>query len=115
MSGGAAPRRKGVSYERDVRDYLRRVGFTCDRTYGAGRPDDRGDLVLDGVPVLAECKNVRDWRLASWIDSTGAKGLSLDLVPFVIVKRPRYSVARSYVVTDLAGFVDFLRRVGVSP
>jgi hypothetical protein len=49
VTGGRLPKRKGDIFERAVAGYLRCPGFPrAERGYGAGRPDDRGDI--DGVP-----------------------------------------------------------------
>ena len=95
-SGGVAPRRKGSQWECDVRDYLRSRGYQADRAYGAGRPDDVGDI--DGIPGFhIECKNHRRMDLAGWIDQASeGKG-----VPTLIVKRPRQPVGEAYVVMRL--------------
>ncbi len=57
MTGGSAPKRKGSAFERDVVAYLREHGFPdAERAYGAGRPEDIGDVV--GIPgVTVEVKN----------------------------------------------------------
>ncbi len=65
MSGTAA-RRKGSIWERAVVAYLRQHGFPhAERAYGAGRPQDVGDI--DGLPgVVIEAKNHRSIDLAGW-------------------------------------------------
>ena len=65
MTGGSAPKRKGSSFERDVVHYLQEHGFTdAERAYGAGRPEDIGDVV--GIPgATIECKAAKSIDLAS--------------------------------------------------
>jgi len=55
--------RKGAAFERFVVDTFRALGYPdVERAYGAGRPDDKGDL--DGMPgVYAQLKHYADpWR-----------------------------------------------------
>ena len=57
-----APKRKGDGAERELVVSLRSLGLEVARAYGAGRPDDVGDL--DGLPgVYAQVKYYADpWR-----------------------------------------------------
>jgi Holliday junction resolvase len=49
VTGGAGPRRRGSSFERDIVAFLQAHGFPyAERSYGAGRPADVGDV--DGLP-----------------------------------------------------------------
>ena len=60
-------KRKGSTFELDVVKFMREQGFPAERAYGAGRPDDRGDIV--GVPgFVVECKNHARLELAVWCD-----------------------------------------------
>jgi hypothetical protein len=108
VSGGTGPRRKGNAWELAVRDYLRAAGLVVDRAYGAGRPDDAGDLILWDYPdVLAECKAHHRHDLAGWLDVARAKA-GAHRTPLVIVKRPNVAALHGYAVTDLRGAVHLL-------
>ena len=101
--------RKGSQYERDVVAYLRASGHPyAERHYGAGRPDDVGDL--DGIPGWTiECKNHRSIDLSGWADEAERERTN-GRQPFaaVIAKRRGKPVAQSYVVLDLATFARLL-------
>ena len=104
MTGGAAPRRKGSQFERDVVAYLRDHGHPdAERAYGAGRPDDRGDIDgivgADWTPMVVECKAGKRHDLAGWLDAAEAKAGPAGAV--VIVKRSAHPTGRAYVVQSL--------------
>ena len=114
MTGGAGPRRVGSAWERAVRDYLRGRGYDAERAYGAGRPDDVGDLIVGAwVPLLVECKVAKRSERASWIDEARAKVAAWRsaAVPVIVEKRRRKPVDDAYVTLDLAGFCDLLDAV----
>jgi hypothetical protein len=106
MTGGSAPKRKGSQFERDVVHYLREHGFSdCERAYGAGRPEDVGDVA--GVPgVTIECKATKSINLAGFVDEVERERLNARQ-PFgvVVVKRRGKGAADSYVVCNLSTFV----------
>ena len=111
MTGGSAPKRKGSQFERDVVGYLRERGFEAERAYGAGRPEDIGDVV--GVPgVCIECKAVREIDLAGFADEAERERLNARQ-PYgvAIVKRRNKPIGAAYVVLDLEAFT---RLVAVS-
>ena len=113
MSGGAGPRRIGSDWERKVRDHLRRRGFDAERSYGAGRPDDVGDLVVGAwIPLLVECKAAKRSERAAWMDEARAKGPArAGAVPLVVEKRRRKDVGSAFVTLDLDGFCDLIEAV----
>lgn len=89
---------KGSRFEHDVVDYLRAHGYTrADRTL-AGQRDDMGDI--SNVPLIIQCKNQREFRLAEWVDQAEQQALNAGETRFVVVlKRPRVAdVARAYAV-----------------
>lgn len=95
-------KRKGDAFERDVVAYLRDQGFPyVERAYGAGRPDDVGDL--DGIPGwVFELKNYRDFRLAEWMDETRREQAQARAqFGVVVVKRRQRPIAQAYVVMEL--------------
>jgi Holliday junction resolvase len=106
VTGGAGPKRKGSQFERDVVAYLRDHGFPdCERAYGAGRPEDIGDIA--GVPgVTLECKATKSIDLAGFVDEAERERVNARQ-PYgvAVVKRRGKSAADSYVVSTLATFV----------
>jgi hypothetical protein len=104
--------RKGSTFERDVVKYLQVHGHPyAERAYGAGRPEDTGDI--DGLPGwTVECKNHRAMNLAGWCDQAqvesvhGRRGFWA-----VICKRRGKPTSQSYVVLDLECFVRLLSEV----
>lgn len=101
--------RKGSQFERDVVGYLRANGHPhVERHYGAGRPDDRGDI--DGLAGWAiEAKNCKSLDLAGWSDEA-ERERQTGRQPFaaVIAKRRTKPVGESYVVLSLATFARLL-------
>jgi hypothetical protein len=110
MTGGAGPRRKGSTYERAVVDFFRASGFPeCERSYGAGRPDGKGDLA--NVPgVTAEIKNHAHIDLAGFVDQAEREQQTAG-TPYgvAVIKRRGKPVAKSYVVISLDQFTHLLR------
>jgi Holliday junction resolvase len=105
MTGGAASKRKGSQFERDIAAYLREHGFPdAERAYGAGRPEDIGDVV--GIPgITVECKACRTIDLAGFVDEAERERLNArQPYAVAIVKRRNKGVDRSYVVMDLEAF-----------
>ena len=105
MTGGSAPKRRGSQFERDVVHYLQDHGFPdCERSYGAGRPADVGDIA--NVPgVCCEVKNHARLELAQWVDEVERERIN-PRQPFgvVIAKRRGKGAAQSYVVMTLESF-----------
>lgn len=107
VTGGRAPKVKGDNFERAVVAVFRAYGIVAERCYGAGRPDDVGDLELDRHPwLIVDCKDAKRHELADWIDSLSAKAEGK--LPVVIVKRPRRPVNDAYVVVPLGSFCALL-------
>ena len=103
-------KRKGSAFELEVARYLAAHGFpAAERAYGAGRPDDRGDIA--GVPGVAiECKAVRAMDLAGWLteakreaENAGGK------LAVVVAKRRMASVSRAYVVMELEQWCELAK------
>ena len=105
MTGGSAAKRKGSAFEREVVRYLQEHGFAdAERAYGAGRPEDIGDVV--GVPgVTVECKAARSIDLAAFVDEAERERLNARQ-PYgvAVVKRRGKSTGQSYVVLSLEAF-----------
>jgi hypothetical protein len=101
--------RKGSTFERDVVAYLAGHGFPyCERHYGAGRPDDVGDI--DGIPGWTlEVKNHRAMDLAGWCDEAEAERVNgRQRFAAVVSKRRSKPVDDSYVVMSLSTFARLL-------
>ena len=101
--------RKGATYERGVAEYFRANGHPyVERAYGAGRPDDVGDL--DGVPGWAlELKNHKTLALSGWLDEAESERVNARArFAAVIAKRRGKSVGQSYVVMTLDTFAALL-------
>jgi hypothetical protein len=102
-------KRKGSQFERDVAEYMSHHGHPfVERAYGAGRPDDRGDLT--GLPGWClELKNHRSIDLAGWSNEAEAERVNGRCQhAAVIASRRGKPTAQSYVVMDLATFAAIL-------
>lgn len=105
-----AAKRKGDAFERDVVAYLRDQGFPyVERAYGAGRPDDVGDL--DGIPGWCfELKNHARHDLPGWIDEVRCEqAVARAQYGVVVVKRRGHQAARAYAVMELEQLARLLR------
>ena len=106
---GRAMKAKGSAFEREVVAYLRDHGHPyAERHYGAGRPEDVGDI--DGiVGFTLECKAHKALALADWTDEAERERVN-GRQPYaaVIAKRRCKPVAQSYVVMNLAAFARLL-------
>ena len=101
--------RKGATYERDVTGYFRTHGQPyAERAYGAGRPDDVGDI--NGIVGWAlELKNHKQLALASWLDEAEKERVNARArFAAVIHKRRGKSVGESLVTMTLKTFCAFL-------
>jgi len=102
-------KQKGSQFERAVVTYLAGHGFPyCERTYGAGRPADVGDV--DGiVGWTLEVKNHRALDLAGWSDEAERERVN-GRQPFaaVIAKRRNKPTAGAYVIVSLSTFAAML-------
>jgi Holliday junction resolvase len=105
MTGGSAPKRKGSAFERDVVGFLTTHGFPhAERSYGAGRPEDVGDI--DGLPgFVIEAKAHRSIDLAAWVDEAETERVHAGQ-PFAVVvaKRRNKPTSAAYVVMTLEAF-----------
>lgn len=102
-------RRKGSLFELGIVKYLRDHGFPfAERAYGAGRPDDVGDI--DGIPGWClEAKCHKTLELARWADEA-AREAETARCPWwaVIAKRRGKPIDQAYVVMDLKTFARLL-------
>ncbi len=105
MTGGAAPKRKGSAFERDIVRFLVEHGFPdAERAYGAGRPEDIGDIV--GIPgITVECKAAKSIDLAGFVDEAERERLNArQAYGVVIVKRRGKPTSAAYVVMTFESF-----------
>ena len=108
-TNGRAMKAKGSAFERDVVAYLKANGHPyAERHYGAGRPDDVGDI--DGiVGWTVECKAHKALALAEWADEAECERQhGRQRFAAVIAKRRCKPVAQSYVVMSLETFAELL-------
>jgi hypothetical protein len=102
-------RRKGNAFELAIVAFLREHGFPyAERSYGVGRPDDRGDI--DGIPGWTiEAKNQKAIDLAGWCGEAKAEAAnSRSHWWAVIAKRRNRPIGDAYVVMDLTTFSRLL-------
>jgi len=102
-------RRKGNAFEVAIAQYLRDHGHPyAERAYGAGRPDDRGDI--DGIPgFVLSAKNQAQVRLGVWMNEVETQRVNARAsFAALIVKRRGAPVDRAYVVLDLATFAALM-------
>ena len=103
-------KQKGSKFETDVMKYLRKLGHFAERLAKAGA-NDEGDIVtiIAGQTYILECKNRKSINLPQfWAEAqteaanyAKARGLSVDPLAFVIVKRRQYGVEKAWVIQDL--------------
>jgi hypothetical protein len=103
-------RRKGSTFELAIVAYLRDHGHPhAERAYGAGRPDDRGDI--DGLAGWTlEAKNHKTMDLAGWCDEARAEASNGPGSHWwaVIAKRRNRPVSDAYVVMPLSQFAELM-------
>lgn len=110
----SASKRKGSEAERDVVKYLRRKGWaSAERAYGAGRPDDVGDISgLESVCI--EVKNQKQMDLSGWLKELAVetKNARAETGAVVHKKRGTANVAEWYATMPVAWWVELLRKAG---
>lgn len=100
---------RGSQFERSVAGYLLSHGHPhVERSYGAGRPDDAGDL--DGLPRwTVEVKACRAMDLAGWMDEARREQANAaSAYGAVVAKRRGKAVEHAYVVLTLADWARLL-------
>lgn len=102
-------RRKGSAFELQIVAYLKSHGFPyAERAYGAGRPDDVGD-VNGLVGWCIEAKNHKSMNLAGWATEAAAEAMNARCPWWaVIAKRRNRPVEDAYVVMPLSQFARLL-------
>jgi hypothetical protein len=104
-------RRKGTGFELEIVNFLRTHGFPmAGRAYGAGRPDDVGDI--NGVAGWClEAKNHKSLDLAGWCSEAAAESANARTSWWaVIAKRRNRPVSDAYVVMPLEQFARLLAK-----
>jgi hypothetical protein len=115
MTGGRRPKQAGDRFERDVVAYLVAHGYPyVERAYGAGRPDDRGDL--DGLPGwVVQVRATKRQDLAGALgDAERQRRDHLELAA-AILKRRNHSTGQAYVVMTLETFAAVAGEVWPTP
>lgn len=105
---------KGDLFERNVRDWLLDDDWPLVQRIPAGATLDIGDLLLPAdVPATIDCKNHRTLSLGAWVDRAGVQAANAGRVSgWVCVKRNGTAdPARSFMVTDLQQWSDFVHRL----
>jgi hypothetical protein len=104
MAGGRAPKAAGDRFERDVVSYLVAHGYPyAERAYGAGRPDDHGDI--DGLPGwVLQCRAEQRMNLAGALDAAHVQLRDHMHYAAAILKRRNHSTGEAYVVMTLETF-----------
>lgn len=102
-------RRKGNDFELAVVAYLREHGFPfAERAYGAGRPDDCGDI--DGLPGWClELKAQERLAVPEWVREAEREAVNAR-APWwaLIAKRMNKPIRAAYVVMSLEQFAKLL-------
>lgn len=109
MSGGAASRRKGACYERDVVRWLKDNGYPQAERRIAGMFDDKGDVA--NVPCTTmECKNHKALSLGTWFAQMELEQLASeqDLGVLVIKRRGFVDVGHHYFVVSGYTWLDLM-------
>lgn len=110
-------RRVGSQFETDLVGYARGRGLLVERLARAGA-NDEGDLVLDNGAYIVEAKARRDAKsslnLNAWLieahteaqNYARARNRGSSPVPVLIVKNPRHSIGKAFVVMYLEDFIE---------
>lgn len=99
---GASARRKGATYDREVRDWLERAGFTPIKG-SVGLPV--ADVTIEEAPWLCiEVKNQAKTELSAWVDQAIRQACEAETprqpkIGAVFHKRRGYSVVGNHYVT----------------
>jgi Holliday junction resolvase len=107
---------KGSLFEREVAKRFRYWGHgTVERAYGAGRQDDRGDLVgLLGGQIVVECKAQKSFNFSAWLSEADVERVNAGAALGVVVaKRGHRPIGESYVVMTLDDFAVLLKTLHV--
>ena len=98
---------RGSQWERDIVALLRDMGFTyAERAYGAGRPDDVGDI--SGLPGLViEAKNHKTLDFPTWLAEAEVEKKNARAAHGVVfAKRRGKGAADGYAVMRIEDFIQ---------
>jgi len=98
---------KGSAFEREVVAYLQSAGFPeAQRAYGAGRADDRGDIVgVDGWVLEVKCH--RDMDIGNWMNEAAREARNARCGRFAVIhKRREHGAEEAYITMPLRCFVE---------
>lgn len=107
---GSAMKARGSAFERTVVRVLRAHGHPdAERAYGAGRPDDVGDV--SGIAwAVVEVKCHRTLDLAGFMDEAAAESARVPgTVPMVVAKRRGKAAEEAYAVMRLADWAEMTK------
>lgn len=115
----AANRRKGKTYEREIRDYLRAEGHEYDQLRLHGSTDE-GDGVIrlpGGRVIIIEAKNTQAFTPGPHIEEAKSEARNYeahrnghpDAIGVVWHKRRQHNVSKSFVILEAQ---DFLKLIG---
>jgi Holliday junction resolvase len=106
---------KGSKFETDVMKYLRKLGHFAERLAKAGSSDE-GDIVcmIAGETYILECKNRKKLNLPAFWDEARAearnyakaRGISVNPLAFVIVKRKNKGIEDAWVIQNLDQWLE---------
>jgi Holliday junction resolvase len=106
---------KGSKFETDVMKYLRKLGHFAERLAKAGSSDE-GDIVtvVAGQTYILECKNRKKIDLPAFWDEARAearnyakaRGISVNPLAFVIVKRKNKGIEDAWVIQNLDQWLE---------
>jgi hypothetical protein len=111
-----ANKRHGTDFETDVVDYLRGRNQIASRI--ARTVPDEGDVVLGDAEFILQLKANRDANTSASLGSrlesarkqalqyAKARSLERSPVPVLLIKNPRKSMGKAFVVMYLEDFVD---------
>lgn len=104
-------RRRGTSWEVDVRDLAIDRGFRDAHRLGQAGSKDVGDLWIHRDAVI-ECKNTKTIDLAEAVSEAKREAETASAAWFLAaIKRRRHSAEAGYAVTELGLMLDLLGTV----
>jgi Holliday junction resolvase len=107
-------KRKGDAAERNVAAWLAAHGFSyAERAYGAGRPDDVGDI--DGIPgVVVEVKNHKTITIPAWLHELDVEMFNANARHGAVIAKRRGStdVGDWYALMPVEGWARLLVEAG---
>ena len=104
----SAAREKGTKWETRVVNYLKENGFPFAERRSGNGAQDRGDINIPGV--VLECKNQKAMNLGAWIDEMVKEKANAGVTTgAVIFPRRSHETKRSYVLLELADYVELIK------